>query len=138
MRHLGEEARIAVVLKDLVRRSGKSMRAVSGDAGWGRDYLSQVLGGNQDMKIKHVLSVLEALGIEPEDFWARLARRRETSSEVREPAAAYGETEEELVTRAELDAVLAKIDRVTAELERQGRIPPEESAPPGRRRGGEG
>ena len=49
-----------------------TLRAVERQLGMGVGYLGQLLRGNVDLKVKHLLGVLEAIGMEPEEFFSSL------------------------------------------------------------------
>ncbi len=58
-----------------IRAAPFSQRQVERRAGFSRGYLSQLLAGNVDLKVRHILSVLDALGIAPGQFFASLYPR---------------------------------------------------------------
>jgi transcriptional regulator with XRE-family HTH domain len=66
---LPEEARVSRALRDLIRLSGRTITDVNMAAGMGKGYLHQILRGNQDLKIRHILMVLDAIGVPPREFW---------------------------------------------------------------------
>ena len=49
-----------------------TLQAVEGELGMGVGYLGQLLRGNLDLKVKHVLAVLEVIGVEPAEFFSSL------------------------------------------------------------------
>lgn len=59
----------------LLREKGFSMAEAERRTGMSSKYLYKVLHGYQDLKVKHVLDVLEAIGVPQEEFWARLAEK---------------------------------------------------------------
>src|SRR5688500_5157940 len=63
---------IARALQRQIRLAGLSYSEVERRLGMGRDYLRQLLAGRVDLKAKHVLGVLAAIGVEPADFFAEL------------------------------------------------------------------
>lgn len=127
-----EEERIARRLKSLVRESGMSLRAVSVGAGYHADYLSQVLAGNQALKVRHILAVLGVLGIDPVAFWGHLAdggRRLEETGPLQAlaPPSVRDQEIDEIRRRLRL---LEK--QITREDEEGARVP---TTPPSGRRG---
>jgi transcriptional regulator with XRE-family HTH domain len=70
----GEEGgrELAEALRRKIRLAGLSYSEVERRLGMGRDYLRQLLAGRVDLKVKHVLGVLAAIGVEPADFFAEL------------------------------------------------------------------
>jgi transcriptional regulator with XRE-family HTH domain len=63
---------LAEALKRRIRQAGLSYSEVERRLGMGKDYLRQILAGRVDLKVKHVLGVLAAIGVEPADFFAEL------------------------------------------------------------------
>jgi transcriptional regulator with XRE-family HTH domain len=60
-------------LRDLMREAGRTQRSIERDAGWGKGYLTQVLGeGRPALKVEHVLAILDLLGVSVEDFFGGL------------------------------------------------------------------
>jgi len=49
-----------------------TLRSVERELGMGVGYLGQLLHGNVDLKVKHLMAVLEAIGIEPEELFSSL------------------------------------------------------------------
>ena len=74
MSHLHDEEarRIAELLDRLVRLSGRSRRSIERDLGLGSSGLSKILGGTVRLQLGHVLMIVEALGVQPWEFfrWA--------------------------------------------------------------------
>jgi transcriptional regulator with XRE-family HTH domain len=68
----GEEGgrELTQALQRQIRLAGLSYSEVERRLGMGRDYLRQLLAGRVDLKVKHVLGVLAAIGVEPADFFA--------------------------------------------------------------------
>ncbi len=54
-----------------LRAAGVSQREVEERAGFSKGYLSQLLAGKVDLKLWHVLAVLDAVGGDPRDFFSR-------------------------------------------------------------------
>ena len=59
-------------IRRLVQASEISQRKVEQRAGFSRGYLSQLLARNLDLKMWHVLAILDALGHNPGEFFSRL------------------------------------------------------------------
>lgn len=53
-----------------ITESGHSQRAVSRSMGEHYDYVNQLLRGNVDLKVEHVLRMLATLGLEPDQVFA--------------------------------------------------------------------
>lgn len=66
-------------LRRLIRLSDFSQRQVEMQAGFSKGYLSQLLGQNLDLKVHHVLSILNVLDIEPSEFFTRIFKKGATS-----------------------------------------------------------
>lgn len=56
-------------LRSIIRRSDYSQRRVEEEAGFSKGYLSQLLAQNLDLKVWHVLAILEVFDIQPVDFF---------------------------------------------------------------------
>lgn len=56
-------------IRTMIRRSDLSQRQVEEEAGFSKGYLSQLLAHNLDLKMWHVLAILEVFDIEPADFF---------------------------------------------------------------------
>jgi transcriptional regulator with XRE-family HTH domain len=60
-------------LRDLMREAGRTQRSVEQEAEWGKGYLTQVLGeGRPALKVEHVVTILDLLGVSLEDFFSGL------------------------------------------------------------------
>ena len=60
-------------LRDLMREAGRTQRSVELEAGWGKGYLTQVLGeGRPALKVEHVVTILDLLGLSLEEFFSGL------------------------------------------------------------------
>lgn len=62
-------------IRRLIRYSDLSQREVEKSAGFSKGYLSQLLGQNLDLKIRHVLAILEVLEVPPSQFFQRVYGR---------------------------------------------------------------
>lgn len=60
-------------LQRRIRAGGLSQREVERRLGWNSGYVSQLLRGNQDLKIKHALAILDTVGEGLGTFVADLA-----------------------------------------------------------------
>ncbi|MEM6794104.1 MAG: hypothetical protein AAF725_08975 [Acidobacteriota bacterium] len=56
----------------MIKRSEYSQRQVENMAGFSRGYLSQLLAQNLDLKVWHLLAILDLFDESPTDFFARL------------------------------------------------------------------
>lgn len=84
------ESLIGRELAETVRRRGFTLRDASRAAAYSQNYLSNVLGGNQDLKFRHVLRVLGGIGESPARFFTRVASllhnaEADRGDEIREP-----------------------------------------------------
>ncbi len=60
-------------LRDLMREAGRTQRSLELEAGWGKGYLTQVLrDGRPALKVEHVLTILNLLGVTIEGFFSGL------------------------------------------------------------------
>lgn len=64
-----EVRRLAELLDRVVRLSKRSRRSLEADLGLGSSGLSKILNGTIRLQVSHVLSVLEALEVDPYDFF---------------------------------------------------------------------
>lgn len=71
--------RLVNALQDLMRERGVTMAEVERRAGMSGKYLYKVLNGYQDLKLKHVYDVLDAIEVPYEELWARLAPKKRRS-----------------------------------------------------------
>ncbi len=65
-----EIAKVSQALRERVRRQGLTLRDVEDRLDMARDYLSQLIRGTVDLKLKHVLAILDAISVRPEEFFA--------------------------------------------------------------------
>lgn len=63
---------VAEALRDLLAERRLPQAEIERRAGWARRYLSRILNGHVDMKLSHVLDVLDAAQIEHKALWCRL------------------------------------------------------------------
>ena len=64
-----EVQRVSDALREAIRRRKTSQRQIERVLGQGKGYLSQLLGGNVDLKLKHVFAILEVLGLAADEFF---------------------------------------------------------------------
>jgi hypothetical protein len=70
----------AGILRHAIRAAGFSVSEVERRLGAGPKSLRRVLGGQVDLKFKHVVAVLRIIGMSQEQFFAIAARRRRQRS----------------------------------------------------------
>jgi transcriptional regulator with XRE-family HTH domain len=91
-----EGRRLAGLLEQLVRQSKRSRRSLEADLGLGSSGLSKILKGSIRLQVSHVLSVLEALQVDPYDYFrVAYAKRRLPKSPLIEQLRALAEAERE-------------------------------------------
>jgi transcriptional regulator with XRE-family HTH domain len=78
-----EVQRVAEALREAIRRKKISQRQVERVLGQGKGYLSQLLGGTVDLKLKHLFAVLAVIGVEPDAFFLELYDRSDPLGSVR-------------------------------------------------------
>lgn len=149
----------AGILRHAIRAAGYSVSEVERRLGAGPKSLRRVLGGQVDLKFKHVVAVLRIIGMSQEQFFAIAARRRRQRSlggdllagfERGDRAAPADEPLDPAVPRAPLDApamgardpgdaesddefdrlVEEAVDRVLARRAREGKPPTSHSPLP--------
>ena len=59
-------------IRFLVHVSSLTQRSIEERCGFSRGYLSQILRGHIDLKIRHLLAILGAIGFAPDEFFAEL------------------------------------------------------------------
>ncbi len=136
-----------VVLRRLVRAAGLSVSEMERRIGQGPKSLRRVFGGQVDLKLKHVVSVLRVLDMPQEKFFEvvaetrRKSRRSSTAQIVtamesmgyRGDLAAVGEDEVSVSPGAFGRLVEDTVNRVVERLRREGEVLP--AAPDPRNRG---
>lgn len=70
-----EIRRLAEVLAIVVRVAGRSRQSIEEQIGLSSGYLSKILGGAVELRARHILMILGAVGMDPGDFF-RLAYPR--------------------------------------------------------------
>ena len=84
-----EVRRVAELLAMVVRMSGRSRRSIEEELGLGSSGLSKILNGTVRLQMSHILSILQAVEVDPGEFfqvayprrWAR--RKRGLMKQVR-------------------------------------------------------
>ncbi|MCP4662838.1 MAG: helix-turn-helix transcriptional regulator [bacterium] len=110
-------AQIRRELRRLINDSGVTQRSIEEKNGFTQGYLSQVLKGHIALGARHILGVLFALGIPPQEFFARLF-------------GGYEEPDSQ-VPLDEIRERLARYDAAIDQLEEQGLVSPvNPSSPP--------
>lgn len=61
--------RVRAVLRDAVRLSSWTNRDIERKFGWSPGYLSRLFGGRIDLRVEHVLTLCDTIGIKPGDFF---------------------------------------------------------------------
>jgi len=109
-----ELRRVSEALGEAIRRRRTSQGAVERVMGLSKGYLSQLLNGNVDLRMKHIYHVLEVLKLEPEDFFLEVYDRRNTTGSMGN-----------LISRAEVKEDIEELKKRVARLERldQGAAP---------------
>ncbi|RMH23482.1 MAG: XRE family transcriptional regulator [Acidobacteria bacterium] len=64
--------RVLDEIRRLIKRSPFSQRQVEARAGFSRGYLSQLLAENLDLKLVHIIAILEVLEVSPGHFFRTL------------------------------------------------------------------
>jgi hypothetical protein len=94
-----ETRRLADLLDQVVRLSKRSRRSLEADLGLGSSGLSKILKGTIRLQVSHVLAILEALQVDPYDFYrVAYGRRRLEKSPLIERLRALVEPEREKET----------------------------------------
>lgn len=101
-----ETQRLSDALREAIRRKKISQREVERNLGQSKGYLSLLLHGNVDLKVKHVFAVLKVIGMEPEEFFQDLYEPSDPLKSVRD-----------LVHRAELDELINRVARLESSAE---------------------
>ncbi len=64
--------RLLDVLRTTIRESGWTQVEIQRKLGWGRSYISQILGKQKNVYIDQVALILKVIGVEPGDFYAKV------------------------------------------------------------------
>lgn len=83
-----EVRRLADLLAMVVRVSGRSRRSIEAELGLGSSGLSKILNGTVRLQMSHILSILEAVEVDPNEFFQvayprRRARKSPLMEEIR-------------------------------------------------------
>jgi transcriptional regulator with XRE-family HTH domain len=105
-----EVRRVSESLGEAIRRRRTSQQVVERAMGLSKGYLSQLLNGNVDLRMKHIFHVLEVLKLEPADFFLEVYDRRNASGSMGG-----------LVSRAEVKEDIEELKKRVARLERLDR-----------------
>lgn len=116
----------ARLLQRAIRGAGHTQNEVERRIGLSKGYLSQLLTGKVDLKLKHVLRALEAVGIPPVAFYRELAAASPSAGEAGseseeggsgatggegEAGGGSGEDTRMPTTRPELDEIIHRVVR---------------------------
>lgn len=71
-----EVRRVAELLAMVVRMSGRSRRSIEEDLGLGSSGLSKILNGTVRLQMSHILSILQAVEVDPGEFFQVAYPRR--------------------------------------------------------------
>jgi transcriptional regulator with XRE-family HTH domain len=71
-----EARRLVVLLTAMLRLTGRSMRSLEAELGWGSSVVSKILSGSIRPQISDILAIASVLGVPPEDFFAAAYPRR--------------------------------------------------------------
>ena len=64
-----EIRRLLELFATLIRVAGRSRQSIEQQLGLSSGYLSKILGGTVELRVEHVLMILEAVGLPPGDFF---------------------------------------------------------------------
>jgi transcriptional regulator with XRE-family HTH domain len=67
-----EVRRVAEALREAIHSRHSSQRKVERALHQGKGYLSQLLKGSVDLKLKHVFAILRTIGVGPDEFFLDL------------------------------------------------------------------
>jgi hypothetical protein len=95
-----EVARFAEFLSTLIRSSGRTRQGVEQHLGMSSGYLSKILSGVVELRMRHVLMVLEAVGLQPADVFPQAYQPTPRSDIERERARRLMETAQETYGQA--------------------------------------
>ncbi len=141
-----EIRRCAKLLESLVRMGGMSARQLEERLGYGAGTVHRLFNGRIELKLRHVLLILEVVGIPPSQFFREVFPEDERPRGEPETAARLLDLLEKYVPKRPEPAkaaapALSEDDldnRIIAILDRLGLVPPAENEPkppppPGRR-----
>ena len=106
-------ARIRSFLRRHISEQGFTLRQVEEEIGWGRSRAGALLRGVRPLHVEHILQILNAIGVPPEEFWGDVYRFDRSVADVKEDLASV---------KASLDVVMAALEKASllgaSELER--------------------
>lgn len=114
-------------LKEVVEADGRSLRAISQAAGFGENYLQQMLKDQKDPSFTKLAKVLSELGPNA-TFYVTSGMKPDPDRQLRATLLAYG------VDRDELDQVVRVIRTYISADEKAEQSPDEAQTPPANRR----
>ncbi len=138
------------LLSMVARTVGKPRQHLEWELGLSPGYLSKILNGNVELRVKHVLMITEALGMTPADFF-RLANPRPTArtpsqlleavrAAIAQPAGTESEGAADFDARVQRSILrllgVAVVPTVPAEVPSADVEAPEQATPRTRRRAG--
>lgn len=106
---------------ELTRRK-ISQRSLEREYGWGHGYLSNVLSGRLDLKLKTLFQVLEAFELATSEFFAEIEEREQWEESRKKRKEREAEGGERLVPPGEMDhlfELLARAGDVAKDLRRR-------------------
>ncbi len=104
-----EVHRIAQVLSTVLQVVRRTRQSVEQKLGLSSGYLSKILGGTVDLRVRHILAISEAVGMDPANFFALAyppheSRDHEAQRVIADVQAALGQRPPALFgSRAEFD-----------------------------------
>lgn len=120
-------------IRRLLKEAGMSQRRLEERAGFSRGYVSQLLGRNLDLKMFHVLAMLDALGEDVGEFFSRTypsaGKRRRALDEFQLQSGPLSEEIDEILGRLykygvdslrHLRERLARCEKRVAQIEESG------------------
>jgi len=78
-----ETRRLAEALREAIHKRKSSQRKVERALHQGKGYLSMLLNGKADLKLKQVIAVLGVIGVPPEEFFVEVYDKSDPVSSVR-------------------------------------------------------
>ena len=73
-----ETQRLLKWLRFLIQISGQAQQEIEQQSQFSRGYLSQILKGRVDLKLHHVLRILEAINVSPAELFFQVFPRRKS------------------------------------------------------------
>lgn len=98
------------VLAAVIRASGLTRQGVEKELGWSSGYLSKLLGGQVELRPRHILAVLAVAKMEPADFFSIVfPKRRRNPSGIDQAVRAHLRLEPLPESADDLDASVRRI-----------------------------